>query len=221
VLVFLLVVTLVLTVAIGVVTAWFVERLCARARLQGIKEAMNELSCGARLSFSRGEAPIPENIARCLDTMRTAVRSAKGPRQRGDAFAKNLRRLGQEIGSAAWQNGYEHGQLPATDEIRVDISLRDLLTIRWLAHAGFKLMMHNQAGEKFSFRDATDAQESNFAIDRLEWRLSKEHKDPTAPYALALGRQQMIWERWPESTALPELPHQSDPHDQNSHPQAA
>ena len=54
---------------------------------------------------------------------------------------------------------------------------------------------------KFCFRNESDAQESNFALDRLEWRLSQEHTDPTAPHALALCRQKLIWERWPEGNA--------------------
>jgi hypothetical protein len=64
-------------------------------------------------------------------------------------------------------------------------------------------MMRNKTGGKFSFLDQTDAQESNFALDRLERLLAQEHKDPTTPYALGLCRQQMIWERWPQGSAAP------------------
>ena len=188
-------------VVLGVSAMWAVRTIHAHGRLRGIKEAMREMACGVGSTYQAAGTPAPENVRRSLDAVRHAAALARGEPKRAAAVVRTLRELGRAMGTAARLSGYEEGARPRNNEIRVDITLRDLLMVRWLAHAGFKLMMGNETGAKFCFRNETDAQESNFALDRLEWRLSQEHTDPTAPHALALCRQKMIWERWPEGNA--------------------
>jgi hypothetical protein len=194
-----------LVAVLGVAAMLAVNAIYARGRLRGAKEAMRELACGVASSYQTHGSPAPEAVKRNLDAMQQEVARARGEAKKAGTIVRALRSLGREMGTAARQTGYECGHkdgvTPLNNEIRIDLSLRDLLTIRWLAHAGFRLMMRNEAGDKFSFLDETDAQESNFALDRLEWRLSQEHMDPTAPHALALSRQQTIWQRWPEGNA--------------------
>ena len=194
-----------LVAVLGVGAAWATSVIYARGRLQGLREAMREMASGVGSTYQSVEMPLPDNVKSALRTIQREVARASGAPQKADALARTLRRLGKEMGTAARLTGYESGHkdgaLPLNNEIRMDLSLRDLLTVRWLAHAGFKLMMRNKVGGKFCFRDETDAQESNFALDRLEWRLGQEHADPTAPHALALGRQKLIWDRWPHSDA--------------------
>ena len=50
-------------------------------------------------------------------------------------LARGLRQLGREIGAAAWTGGALH-ERPKNDELRMDLTLTELLAIRWLAHAG-------------------------------------------------------------------------------------
>ena len=194
-----------LVAVLGVAAMWAVNAIYARGRLRGVKEAMRELASGVASTYQSPGSPIPDTVKHSLDAMQKEVARARGDAKKAGAVVRALRALGCEMGTAARQSGYESGHkdgaTPLNNEIRIDLSLRDLLTIRWLAHAGFRLMMRNEAGDKFSFLDETDAQESNFALDRLEWRLSQEHMDPTAPHALALSRQQTIWQRWPEGNA--------------------
>ena len=187
-------------------SAWLAARaIYAHGRLAGLKEATTEVAGGVGTAYQRPGAPAPIGVRRCLALIdKKAVRAFGGSRN-ATAIALALRELGKEIGAAARQNGQTEGERAKHDEIRIDLPLRELLAVRWLAHAGFKLMMGNKAGGKFAFLDESDAQQSNFALDRLERCLSQEQaKDPTTPYALALDRQQMIWERWPQGIAAPE-----------------
>jgi len=188
---------------------WAMRATYAHGRLRGLRDAMREMGCGVGATYQIAGGPVPDNVRRTLDEMRKAAGLARGERKMADAVARALRGLGREMGGAAQASGYHSGYAnglrdganPRNGEIRVDLKLRDLLMIRWLAHAGFKMMMGNDAAPKFCFRNESDAQESNFALDRLEWRVSQEHSDPTAPHALALSRQQLIWKRWPDGIA--------------------
>ena len=194
-------------VAFGL-SAWLAARVIyAYGRLAGIKEAATEMAGGVGAACQRHGTPCTSGLKRCLVAIERTTVGLRSASKTALTVARALRDLGKEMGIAARQSGYEAGseerERAKSDEIRIDLAPRDLLLVRWLAHAGFKLMMRNEAGGKFCFRDETDAQESNFALDRLERRLSQAHKDPTAPYALALTRQQLIWERWPHGNAAP------------------
>jgi len=167
---------------------------------------MREMAGGVSAAYQNPGTPCPDNVRQCLDGIRQRVAKARGPLNRARVIARSLRELGQEMGAAAKAHGYDEGQRPTNDELRVDMPLRDFLMVRWLAHAGFKLMMRNGTGAKFCFRDQTDAQQSNFALDRLERHLAQAQHASSAPYALALGRQQMIALRWPQVNAAESEP---------------
>ncbi len=191
-------------VAFGFVSWWAARETYARGRLAGIKEAMREMAGGIAAAHHSPGPPGPANVRCRLDTVKGEIARARGTARKADTIARALRGLGRQMGTAARLAGYNEGARPPGNEIRIDLPLRELLNIRWLAHAGFKLMMRNKEGDKFCFLNETDAQESNFALDRMEWSLSQAHKDPTPPHALALSRQQMICQRWPKEGAAPE-----------------
>ena len=166
-----------------------------------MREAVAEIAKGVQSNGRNSARTTPTRIESCIHALRVVSSIAQSPKD--ETVARHLRRLGKEMVAPSEDAGREAIK---NGQIRLDLSIRELLVIRWLAHAGFKLMMRNKTDDKFSFRDEDekDAQESNFAIDRLEWRISQEHKDPSAPYALALCRQKLIWERWPSSAVPPD-----------------
>jgi hypothetical protein len=94
-------------------------------------------------------------------------------------------------------------------KIRVDLSVSELMQIRWLAHFGFEHTMWNtwdpegakpRSHTHAVFKDRLDAQRATEAIDTLESRVPKERGDSDERYAGALDRERMIRERWhPES----------------------
>lgn len=185
----------IVVVAFGLSALWAARVIYARGRLAGINEAMREMAGGVAVAYQRPGTPAPERVKHAADVVRRNLRLSATASE----IAGALRDLGREMGATARLQGLKEGETPRNEEIRIDLLLKELLTIRWLAHAGFKLMMRNRTGGKFSFCDEVDAQESNFALDRLERRLAEAHKDPTMPYQLALSRQQTIWERWPHT----------------------
>jgi hypothetical protein len=177
----------------------------ARGRLQGIEEAIYELARGVSAHYEQEGEPIPERVGKCIDEMKARVAKAGGAQAKCHAFKVHFWDLGNVMGEAAWQNGFEAGQRftdPRESEIRVDLPLKELMNIRWLAHFGFENMVGNQDGP-FTFKDEKDAEEATHAIERLEFYIPKERRDPSDPYALSFNRQTMIWNRWPSEKRAP------------------
>ena len=172
----------------------------ARGRREGVREAVAEIAEGVRANYRKSGKPVSRQLDAVIRSARASFARAAGAGAGGKVVTLQLRRLGYEIAAAPEVDAQEERR--KTGHLQVELTLRELLTVRWLAHAGFKLMMRNKDGDKFTFRDEKDAQESTFAIDRLEWSIPDENKDPKAPYALGLCRQKMIWERWPSGSAL-------------------
>jgi hypothetical protein len=173
----------------------------ARGRLAGVRLAAAEVARGAHSNRHCSAARMSRRVQMCLNGVRAVTLGAHRGTDQNTALIRQLRRLGQEVAAASDEDVREERR--KNGQVDVILTLRELLTVRWLAHAGFKLMMKAKDGDKFSFRDEKDAQESTFAIDRLEWSIPDEHKDPKAPYALGLCRQKMVWERWPNGSAVP------------------
>jgi hypothetical protein len=113
--------------------------------------------------------------------------------------------LGNVMGEAAWQRGFDAGRrfftTPSDGEIRVNLSPAELMKVHWLAHVGFEyLVEHTESTFAFkdlAFKDQKEAEEATHAIEHLEFYIPKTHRDPTDPYALSFNRQTSIWRRWP------------------------
>ena len=171
----------------------------ARGRLVGVRLAAAEIARGAHSNHHCSATRLSRRVQMCLNGVRAVTLGAHRGLDQNTALIRQLRRLGKEVAASSDDDARE--ERCKNGQVEVIVTLRELLTVRWLAHAGFKLMMKAKDGDKFSFRDEKDAQESTFAVDRLEWSIPDEHKDPKAPYALGLCRQKMIWERWPNGSA--------------------
>lgn len=177
----------------------------ARGRQAGIRQAAAEIAIGGHSNHHGPGTRISRRVQLCVNAVRAVTLGAHAGSDEKVALIRQLRRLGKELAASSEED--VHQERRKNGQVEVLVTLRELLTVRWLAHAGFKLMMKNKDGDKFSFRDEKDAQESTFAIDRIEWSIPDEHKDPKAPYALGLCRQKMIWERWPNGSAVQQQQH--------------
>jgi hypothetical protein len=188
----------------------------ARGRFSGIKEAVEEIMRGAAYHYQM-DKQTSEPILNALKNMKARLSKKRFARMRGDTVGAGLSELGRAMGDVVFGKGFEAGrnaqarlEAPISGKIRVDLSISELMQIRWLAHFGFEHTMWNTwdpEGEKprphtdIVFKNETDAQKATEAIDLLEQRIPKEKRDAGAPYALALNRQQMIRERWRSQVA--------------------
>jgi hypothetical protein len=55
----------------------------------------------------------------------------------------------------------------------------------------------------FAFKDQKEAETATQAIERLEFYIRKELRNPDDPYAHSFNRQTMIWRRWPSEKQVP------------------
>lgn len=178
----------------------------ARGVQAGIRHAASEIARGAHSNHHKTALRMPRRVQMCLNGVRAVTLGAHRGGDQSGVITRQLRRLGYELVTASEEEVRDERR--KNGQIEAVLTLRELLTVRWLSHVGFKLMMQAKDGDKFSFRDEKDAQESTFAVDRLEWFVPDEHKDPKEPYALGLSRQKMIWERWPSGNALQPIEYQ-------------
>jgi hypothetical protein len=184
---------------VGVVSG--AREVFARGRLQGMRGAMYEITRGVSSHYEHEGKDIPERVAKCVDETKNMVGKAKTVQQKCEAYRINFWSLGNVMGEAAWQDGFEEGQRftdPRDGEIRVDLTSKELVNIHWLAHYGFENMIWNKDGP-FTFKDENDAERATHAIERLETNMPKQYRDEDDPYAQSFNRQTMIWDRWPSS----------------------
>jgi hypothetical protein len=86
---------------------------------------------------------------------------------------------------------------PKQDIILVELSLKELLHLTWLAHLGFNHMMPNYRGfEAYRFTGDEDARGGTRAIERLEAAIPAEHRPFDDPAAQAGSRRKLITEWW-------------------------
>jgi hypothetical protein len=171
----------------------------ALGRLTGMQQAIYGMTTGISTHHERAGEPIPEPVATCIDKMKANVAKAPNARKKCDAYSYHFRRLGDVTGEAAWNAGFDAGHRitsPQDGEIRVDLAITDLMQIRRLANVGFEKMVWDK-DSPFAFEDQNDAEEATQAIERLEFRIPKEQRDPDYPHAHSFNRQTMIWRRWP------------------------
>jgi hypothetical protein len=82
----------------------------ARGQLQGMLEAMRELSGGVSQHYEHGGEPVPERIAKHIEDTEAMVAKAEGAQDKCIFLRGRLWGFGREMGRAAWQDGYEAGQ---------------------------------------------------------------------------------------------------------------
>lgn len=95
---------------------WIVRDRRARIRLEGMEEATSEIAFFVSHSYERPGEQLPEPVTKALDHLAHA-RKLRTARQRSDAFVRGVRMLGEAMGKAARQRGYDEGfQARQTDK---------------------------------------------------------------------------------------------------------
>jgi hypothetical protein len=208
---------LIMIFAVAAAVAFVADRaVFTRGRLSGIREAVDELMRGAAYHY-QNDNQTSERILNALNDIKARLSKKRPTRIAGDAVSTGLSELGRAMGDVVFGKGFEAGrnaqarlEAPINGKVRIDLSVSELMQIRWLAHFGFEHTMWNTwdpEGAKprphadVVFKNRTDAQRATEAIDLLEHRIPKDRRDSGGPYALALNRQQMIRERWRSEAA--------------------
>jgi hypothetical protein len=208
---------LIMIFAVVAAVAFVADRaVFTRGRLAGIREAVDEMMRGAA-SHYQNDNQTSEPIVNALKDIKARLSKKRSTRITAEAVSTALGELGRAIGDVVFGKGFEAGrdaqarlEAPISGKVRIDLSISELMQIRWLAHFGFEHTMWNTwdpEGAKprphagVAFKNRTDAQRATEAIDLLEQRIPKERRDSGEPYALALNRQQMIRERWHSQAA--------------------
>jgi hypothetical protein len=191
-------------VAVGCTIAlvfFILREVYARGKLSGIRETMQEISRGVSNHYEHEAKEIPEAVAKAIDQVKASVARATGATRKCEAYRNHMWQLGNEMGQAAWQDGFEDGRRfadPRNGDIRIDLSTKELLNIGWCAHFGFENMMPKyNPGGLHRFKNEDDAYAAAYAIERLERSIPREYRDESDPYALAFNRQTMIRQQWP------------------------
>jgi hypothetical protein len=105
--------------------------------------------------------------------------------------------LGSAMGEACWQKGFDAGQQwtkPEDGEIRIDLSVEELMNVRLLAHRGFEDCMIDRDG---GFENVQQAEKAPSAIEKVEFHIPRKMRQDDDPHALSFNRATMIWNRWP------------------------
>ena len=208
---------LIMIFAVVAAVAFVADRaVFTRGRLSGIREAVDEVMRGAADHYQNANET-SEPILNALNDIKARLSKKRATGITGDTVSAGLSELGRAMGEVVFGKGFEAGrdaqarlEAPINGRVRVDLSINELMQIRWLAHFGFEHTMWNTwdpDGAKprphvdVVFKNRTDAQRATEAIDLLEHRIPKERRDSGEPYALALNRQQMIRERWRSEAA--------------------
>jgi hypothetical protein len=171
----------------------------ARGRFLGMQAASAELSRGVSANYEREGEPLPEGVSKILDEIKVALVRAKTWDEKYDAYRVRLWTFGNEMGEASAGRGFDQGQdwmQPRKGELRVDLTVQELLDLNFAAHVGFERRM--EPGDYLAFREKKEAQRVTDAIERFERNVPKEYRDPDEPYALSFNRQTLIWNRWPQ-----------------------
>jgi hypothetical protein len=79
-----------------------------KIKLEGMREATDEISFFVSRSYERGDEPLPKAVTEALDYMARACTLPK-VQQQHDAYVSGIRMLGEAMGKAARQRGYEEG----------------------------------------------------------------------------------------------------------------
>jgi hypothetical protein len=108
--------------------------------------------------------------------------------------------LGYTVGEACWLKGHGAGarrKAPAEGNIRLDLSLNELLQLSWLAHLGFQHMMPNFRGfEIHRFSGEADALEGAKAVGKIESVIPAKERPFADLTAHLNSRQKLIFDWW-------------------------
>jgi hypothetical protein len=171
----------------------------ARGRLRGMQEATQEIVRGVQSHYEVAGEAIPVNVAKAIAAV-TAAASGASSSKKIHRYQARLWVFGDAIGEACWRRGYDvckRAMTPKQDLITVDLSVKELLHLSWLAHLGFNHMMPNYRGlETSRFIDDEDARGGTRAVERLEAALPAEHR-PFDDLGIQAGsRRKLITEWW-------------------------
>ena len=89
---------------------YFLREVYMRGRLRGIRETMHGISRGVSNQYEHEQKEIPESAAGAMDQMKASVAQATGAVAKCQAYRNYMWQLGNEMGRAAWQHGFEQGQ---------------------------------------------------------------------------------------------------------------
>ena len=173
-----------------------------KGRREGMEEAIREMARGmtSHCQLEGGGLPVAvEKAISALKAVSVSDRRRSTKRWR-EAYHGQLWILGDAIGEACWLKGHGAGvrrKAPATGQIRVDLSVNELLQLGWLAHFGFQHMMPNyRSFEIYRFGGEEDAQEGARAIGKIEAVIPAKARplaDLTVTYK---ARQKLILDWW-------------------------
>jgi hypothetical protein len=195
-------------IMIGIGMVWGIVALVrswlARARLQGTQLVVENLARQCSFSYEHADQELPKPVSKALDYLAGALKRDSAPK-RCDAYVTGAGLLGDAMGNAASQRGFERGQQwtdPRVGEIRVDLTERDVVNLAILSHLGFRQMI--DSGDAYNFKDEKDAEQASEAIRKLERLMPEEYRDPSDPYAQAFNRSTMTWQRFQAVDDRPE-----------------
>ena len=170
-----------------------------RGRLQGMRDAGREMIRGISSHYELDGQGVPDSVLKAVAGVKTI--SAKNlARATADPYEARFWNFGDAIGEACWRKGHGSGlrkREPAKGKFRIDLSLRELLQLSWLAHLGFQHMMPNYRGfEIHRFSGEQDAQEGAIAIGRIESAIPAAER-PFDDLSVQLkSRQKLISDWW-------------------------
>jgi hypothetical protein len=154
----------------------------------------DEVIRGAQLSLGTSASALPKSV------LAAAVNLKRGFHDQIIPHDSLLWELGNSIGEACRQSGYQEGlkvSAKPDDQIRIDMSVNELLHMSWLAHLGFQHMMPNYRGvEVHRFGGATDAREAARSVAILECALPKNDRPFVDTRTQMLTREKMISDWW-------------------------
>jgi hypothetical protein len=149
-----------------------------KGRIRGVEEAVRELQVGMTSHLGTEQAPDVQkalaNLRKCLD--RHASRRAKGT----DPIHADLWVLGAALAEECWLKGHGAGvrrKTPAEGQIRIDVSVTELLQLGGLANLGFQYMMPNMRiidARRFTGKD--DALDASRSISKIEAAIPRKYR---------------------------------------------
>jgi hypothetical protein len=151
------------------------RRWRTKIKLEGMKEATSEISFFVSHSYERRNEPLPEAVTEALDYMARA-RTREKVQEQYDTYVSGIRMLGEAMGKAARQRGYDEGSQARQGHIRIDLPLRSLHTAIWLADVGFKKLIRYEGLTDPEFETEAQAVHADIVIDDLEAALPREER---------------------------------------------
>lgn len=175
------------------------ENYGSRLRALRAKLTEAETRLGRLYTAIENGSAAPAGVPKALTYMSDTLKRGKGTEGKIDLYLIGAGMLGDTMGEAAAQKGFESGRRwsdPGDGEQRIDMTPEAWRRIRYLANIGFLNQMPNYKRMlEFPFRTEEDAKLSEAAIKKLEHATNHRESDPE--YSDALQRDMLIWAQWP------------------------